>query len=170
MPYSLADLDSMTIDQAQALPFDERDQLLDLVIADGRHQATDTHSFRVGLYCDYFDEDITRMLKLKAVRVVCRGATPSGFDGEIVGDNEDDQYRAAFRHLQTILEAGGTRFDRVVNLVVFLTDMEKWPQFNEIYREFIPNPLCRAVIGTTGLARGPLTIELVDCIAYRVTE
>ena len=170
MPYSLADLDKMTIDQAQALPFDERDQLLDLMIADGRHQATDMHSYRVGLYCDYFDEDITSMLKVKAIRVICRGSTPSDFEGQIVGDNEDDQYRACFRHLQTTLEAAGTRFDRVVNLVVFLTDMEKWSKFNEIYREFIPNPLCRAVIGTTGLAQAPLTIELVDCVAYRVAD
>ena len=64
MACTLADLDAMSLEQAQALPFAERDQLLDLIIADGRHQSTDAMSYRVGLYCDYFDEDLTRMLKV----------------------------------------------------------------------------------------------------------
>ena len=80
------------------------------------------------------------------------------------------QYRACFRHVATILAAGRTNFSRVVNMVVFLTDMEQWPTFNEVYREFIPNPPCRAVIGTTGLAQKPLAIEIVDCDAYRVAD
>jgi enamine deaminase RidA (YjgF/YER057c/UK114 family) len=54
--------------------------------------------------------------------------------------------------------------------MVFLTDMDNWPLLNEIYREFITNPPCRAVIGTTGLAQKPLAIEIVECIAYRVAD
>ena len=84
------------------------------------------------------------------------------------GQTDAEQYRATFRHVQTTLEAAGTRFDRVVTMVVFLTNMENWPMFNEIYREFVPNPPCRAVIGTTGLAEKPLAIEIVECIAYKV--
>ena len=81
MTYTLADLDAMSIEDAQALPFEERDALLDLIIADGRHQTTDLDSYRVGLYGDYFDEDLTRMLKVKAIKVHVRGTTASGFDG-----------------------------------------------------------------------------------------
>ena len=168
MALTLEDLDGMTIEQAQALPFEERDALLDLVIADGRNEATDQVSYRTGLYCDYFEEDLTRMLKLRAVRVLCRGTTSSGFDGVVVGDTDEEQYRAAFRHIQTSLLAAGTSFDRVVTLVVFLTDMDNWPLFNHVYRDFIPNPPCRAVIGTTGLAQKSITIELVECVAYKV--
>ncbi len=168
MALTLKDLDGMTIEQAQALPFEERDALLDLVIADGRSEATDEVSYRTGLYCDYFEEDLTRMLKLRAVRVLCRGTTSSGFDGVVVGDTDEEQYRAAFRHIQTSLHAAGTDFHRVVTLVVFLTDMDNWPLFNHIYRDFIPNPPCRAVIGTTGLAQKSITIELVECVAYKV--
>ena len=170
MAYTLADLDALGIAEAQALPSTERDQLLDLIIADGRGQSTGLVSFRTGLYCDYFAEDLTRMLKVKAVKVLCRGTTASGFDGAVVGESEADQYRAAFRHVNTTLEAAGTSFSRVVTLVVFLTDMGNWPVLNEIYREFVPNPPCRAVIGTTGLAQKPLAIEIVECIAYRVSE
>ena len=168
MALTLKELDGMTIEQAQALPFEARDALLDLIIADGRSEATDEVSYRTGLYCDYFEEDLTRMLKVRAVRVLCRGTTSSGFDGVVVGENDEEQYRAAFRHLRTSLRAAGTRFDRAVNLVAYLTDMDNWPLFNHVYREFIPNPPCRAVIGTTGLAQKSITVELVECVAYKV--
>ena len=55
-------------------------------------------------------------------------------------------------------------------MVIFLTNMDNWEQFNEIFREFVPIPPCRAVIGTTGLALKPLTIEIVDCSAYPVSD
>ena len=168
MAYTLADLDAMSIDVAQALPYAERDALLDSIIADGRRQSTELVSYRTGLYCDYFEEDLTRMLKVKGVKVLCRGTTASGFDGVLAGETEADQYRAAFRHVETTLLAAGASFSRVVSLVIFLTDMDNWPMLNEIYREFVPNPPCRAVIGATGLAQKPLAIEIVECIAYRV--
>ena len=170
MAYTLAELDTMSIVEAQTLPFAQRDGLLDLIIADGRHQSTEMVSYRNGLYCDYFEEDLVRMLKVKSVKVHCRGTTSSGFDGVMVGDSDEAQYRAAFRHVETTLEAAGSGFGRVVSLMVFLTDMDKWPVLNDIYREFVPNPPCRAVIGTTGLAQKPLAIEIVECIAYRVAE
>ncbi len=168
MPYTLADLDAMTIDLAQRLPFDERDRLLDLIIADGRRESTQMQSYRVGLYCDYFEEDLVRMLKVKSVKVLSRGTTASGFDAVIVGDSDEEQYRATFSHVETTLKAAGTGFHRVVTMVVFLTNMDNWPLFNDVYREFMTNPPCRAVIGTTGLASKPLAIEIVECIAYKV--
>ena len=165
---SLFELDAMTIEHAQSLPFEQRDGLLDLIIAEGRHLSTELVSYRTGLYSDYFDEDLTRMLKVRAIKVLCRGTTSSGFDGMVVGQSVKDQYQAAFRHVQTTLVAAQTSFSRVVTLVVFLTDMEQWPLFNEVYKEFVPSQPCRAVIGTTGLAQKPLAIEIVECIAYRV--
>ena len=72
--------------------------------------------------------------------------------------------------MQTHLEAAGASFSRVVSLVIFLTNMDNWSMLNEVYREFVPNPPCRAVIGTTGLAQSPLAIEIVECIAYRVRD
>ncbi len=168
--HSLDSLDAMSIQEAQAMSFEERDSLLDLIIADGRHDATGAVSYRSGMYTDYLEEDLTRMLKVKAVKVYVRGTTSSDFDGEVVGDNFMEQYRACFRHVETTLTAGRTSFSRVVNMVVFLTNMDNWGKFNEVFREFVPNPPCRAVIGTTGLAQKPLTIEIVDCFAYRVAD
>ena len=167
---TLADLDAMSIEDAQALPFEERDRLLDLIIEDGRHYATDSVSYRTGMYSDYFEEDLTRMLKVKAVKVYCRGTTPSNFEGVVVGETYAEQYRACLEHVQTILTAARTGYARVVKLIVFLTNMDLWEEFNKVYREFIPNPPCRAVIGTTGLAQKPLSIEIVECVAYRVAQ
>ena len=168
MALTLAELDAMGITDSQALPVTQRDQLLDLIIADGQGHTTDLQSYRTGLYCDYFQEDFTRFLKVKAVKVLCRGTTPSGFDGVMVGETAEEQYRAAFKHVDATLKAASTSFSRVVTLVVFLTNMENWSLLNQVYREFIPNPPCRAVIGTTGLAQKPLAIEIVECVAYRV--
>jgi 2-iminobutanoate/2-iminopropanoate deaminase len=168
--HTLDSLDAMSIEQAQSLSFEERDALLDLIIADGLHEATSSVSHRTGLYTDYFEEDLTRMLKVRAVKVYVRGTTPSDFDGNVVGHNYMDQYRACFRHVETSLTAAKTSFSRVVNMVVFLTNMDLWADFNVVFREFVPNPPCRAVIGTTGLAQSPLLIEIVDTFAYRVAD
>lgn len=168
MAYTLTDLDSMSIAIAQELPFAERDQLLDLIIADGRKQATQIESYRTGLYSDYFEADLTRLLKVKAVRVQARGTTDSDFTGIPQGTTEIEKYQAGFRHLQTILDAAGTSLARMVTLIVFLTDMNHWETFNSVYRELVPNPPLRAVIGTTGLAQEPLAIEFVEVIAYKV--
>lgn len=170
MPYTLANLDAMSLEEAQALSFEERDHLLDLVIAAGRGESTGMTSYRTGLYSDYFEEDLLRMLKVKAVKVLCRGTTSSGFDGIVVGDIDEEQYRAAFRHIKTTLDAAKTGFHRVVTLVVFLTNMDNWSLFNQVYREFISIPPCRAVIGTTALAQKPISIEIVECIAYRAAD
>jgi enamine deaminase RidA (YjgF/YER057c/UK114 family) len=168
--HTLNDLDAMSIEQAQALTLEERDSLLDLIIDDGRHEATSSVSYRTGMYTDYFEEDLTRMLKVKAVKIYVRGTTSSNFDGHVVGDNYMEQYRACFQHVETTLKAARTSFSRVVNMVIFLTNMDRWADFNKVFREFVPNPPCRAVIGTTGLAQKPLAIEIVDCFAYRVTD
>lgn len=100
---TLSDLDGMSIEQAQELSFIDRDALLDLIIADGLHDATSDNSFRTAMYTDYFDEDMTRMLKVKAVKVYVRGTTSSGFDGNVVGENFMDQYRSCFRHVDSRL-------------------------------------------------------------------
>ena len=163
-------LDAMSIGEAQSLSFEDRDHLLDLIIADGRHYATGSVSYRTGMYSDYFEEDLNRMLKVKAVKVYCRGTTPSNFEGVPVGENYAEQYRACMRHVETILSAARTGYARVIKLIVFLTNMDLWDEFNKVYREFIPNPPCRAVIGTTGLAQKPLAIEIVECVAYRVAD
>ena len=168
---TLADLDAMSIEQAQALPFEERDRLLDLIIADGRHEATGYVSHRTGLYTDYFEEDLHPHAQGEAPsRSTSAAPPPPTSRATPSATTYEEQYRACFRHVETILTAARTSYARVVKMIVFLTNMDLWSEFNRIYREFIPNPPCRAVIGTTGLAQKPLAIEIVECVAYRVAD
>ena len=85
--HTLDQLDAMSIESAQVLSFDERNALLDLIIADGLYGATGYVSYRTGMYTDYFDEDLTRILKVEGVKVYVRGTTSADFDGEVVGYN-----------------------------------------------------------------------------------
>ena len=85
--HTMDQLDAMSIESAQVLSFDERNALLDLIIAEGRYEATGYVSYRTGMYTDYFDEDVTRILKVEGVKVCVRGTTSADFDGEVVGYN-----------------------------------------------------------------------------------
>jgi len=85
--HTLDQLDAMSIESAQVLSFGERNALLDLIIAEGRYEATGYVSYRTGMYTDYFDEDVTRILKVEGVKVYVRGTTSADFDGEVVGYN-----------------------------------------------------------------------------------
>ncbi len=67
--YTLRDLDKMSIDEAQKLPFAVRDKLLELVIKDGRKigEKRKKPARQVGLMCDWYEEDVVRLQKLKAI-------------------------------------------------------------------------------------------------------
>ena len=70
--HTLDQLDAMSIESAQVLSFGERNALLDLIIAEGRYEATGYVSYRTGMYTDYFDEDVTRILKVEGAKVYVR--------------------------------------------------------------------------------------------------
>ena len=81
--YTLKDLDSMSIEEAQKLSFAARDKLLDLVLKDSRKIGGKQPARQVGLMCDWFEEDIVRMLKIKAVKICCGGFIPVDSKGDV---------------------------------------------------------------------------------------
>jgi 2-iminobutanoate/2-iminopropanoate deaminase len=68
-------------------------------------------------------------------------------------------------NLKAIVEAAGGSIDNVVKVTVYLRDMSKFAEFNEIYsRYFSVSPPARSVVGVAHLPRG---VELeIDAIAY----
>ncbi|MFQ5687507.1 MAG: hypothetical protein ACE5GV_12705, partial [Candidatus Scalindua sp.] len=74
--YTLKELDKMSTDEVQKLPFAVRDKLLDLVLADGRKIGGKQPARQVGLMCDWFEEDVVRLQKIKAVKICCGGFIP----------------------------------------------------------------------------------------------
>jgi len=49
------------------------------------------------------------------------------------------QARQVFVNLETVLRAGGSRLDLVVNTTVLITDLENFPIVNRLFAEFFPN-------------------------------
>ncbi len=59
--------------------------------------------------------------------------------GEAAGTTFEAQARQAFRNLDTVLRAGGSRLDLVVNTTVLVADMSSFPDVNRLFAEFFAN-------------------------------
>jgi 2-aminomuconate deaminase len=90
-----------------------------------------------------------------------------GTDGRLVGYDIEAQCRQVFANVRAVLEASGARWEDLVDVTVFLTDMARdFATYNRIYAEYFPDPAtapCRTTLGITALPT-PIAIEL-KCIA-----
>ena len=77
------------------------------------------------------------------------------------------QTRAVFANVRAVLESSGARWDQLVDVTVYLTDMaHDFKTYNTIWAEFFPDidtAPCRTTLGITALPT-PIAIEL-KCIA-----
>jgi len=82
----------------------------------------------------------------------------STFDFEV-------QCRSVFNNVRTVLEAAGARWEDLVDVTVFLTDMQRdFVTYNRIYAEYFKDAQpCRTTVGITSLPTS-IAIEL-KCIA-----
>lgn len=80
-----------------------------------------------------------------------------GFDpatGEFVPGGVVEQTEQVLRNLSKLLEAAGTRLDRVVKATVYLADMNDFAAMNEVYgRFFSAEPPARTTIQAARLPR-----------------
>jgi 2-iminobutanoate/2-iminopropanoate deaminase len=84
--------------------------------------------------------------------------------GELVGPGFADQARQALTNLLSIVHASGSTSEDVIAVDVFLTDMEDFAAFNEIYTDFFKNHTpARAVVAVKALPKGGC-VE-IKCIA-----
>jgi 2-iminobutanoate/2-iminopropanoate deaminase len=84
--------------------------------------------------------------------------------GELVSSEFAPQANQALENLKQIVLAGGSDLTRVVAVDVFVTDMAKFAEFNEIYQIFFPDHRpARAVIEVSDLPKGAL-VE-IKCVA-----
>lgn len=83
--------------------------------------------------------------------------------GEPVQGPFEIQTRAVLNNLKEILEVGGSDLNRVIKVMIFLTDMSCFKQFNTIYEEYFgasrPARSCVEVTRLPGDA--PIEIEAV---------
>lgn len=75
------------------------------------------------------------------------------------------QCHSVFQNIRAVLEASGARWEDLVDVTVFLTDMQRdFHTFNRIYAEYFKdNQPCRTTVGIDSLPT-PIAIEL-KCMA-----
>jgi reactive intermediate/imine deaminase len=88
-----------------------------------------------------------------------------GPDGKLP-DGIVAQTRQAMDNIGAVLKQAGLRYSDVFHCTAFLSDMENWPAFNEVYVPYFPADKlpARSAFGTNGLALGAL-LE-IECQAY----
>ena len=88
-------------------------------------------------------------------------------DGRVRRYDIEAQARAVFANVRAVLEASGTRWEDLVDVTVYLTDMARdFKAYNAVWAEHFPDPAtapCRTTLGITALPT-PIAIEL-KCVA-----
>lgn len=92
--------------------------------------------------------------------------------GTLVAHDIAAQTRQVFANVREVLEASGARWEDLVDVTVFLTDMAlDFDAYNAVWAEYFPDPAtapCRTTLGITALPT-PIAIEL-KCIARLRTQ
>jgi 2-iminobutanoate/2-iminopropanoate deaminase len=88
--------------------------------------------------------------------------------GEVVKGDFKIRAERVLENIKAIVESAGGKLEDVVKVTVYLKDMGKFTDFNEVYSKyFTRNPPARSVIGVSELPRG---VELeIDVVAYTGT-
>ena len=88
-------------------------------------------------------------------------------DGRVVEHDIAAQTHAVFANVRAVLDASGARWEDLVDVTVYLTDMTRdFAAYNGIWAEYFPDPdnaPCRTTLGITALPT-PIAIEL-KCVA-----
>jgi 2-aminomuconate deaminase len=85
--------------------------------------------------------------------------------GKLIAHDIEAQCRSVFENVRVILEDAGSGWNKLVDVTVFLTDMENdFATYNRLYAEYFrDNQPCRTTVEVTALPT-PIAIEL-KCIA-----
>jgi 2-iminobutanoate/2-iminopropanoate deaminase len=85
--------------------------------------------------------------------------------GELVPGDVRVQTERVMQNLGAVLAAGGSGWDRVVKVTIFLTDMSDFAAVNEIYGRYFEGltPPARATVAVRTLPRN-VDVE-IDCVA-----
>ena len=86
-------------------------------------------------------------------------------DGRLLDYDFEAQCRQVFANVRAVLEAGGASWGDLVDVTVFLTDMERdFETYNRLYAEYFAGiDACRTTLGISRLPT-PIAIEL-KCVA-----
>ena len=79
--------------------------------------------------------------------ILISGQAPIDMEGNIVGTTIEEQTEYTLKNCANQLSKAGCTFDDVFKVNVYLTDLDNWPRFNEVYAKYFnePRPVRTAV-------------------------
>jgi len=102
--------------------------------------------------------------------VFISGQIPINLDsGEIVLSDMQSQTRLVLDNMKVTLNLAGCSMDDVVKTTIYITDMCKFGEVNEVYKEYFPrNPPARSTVGVANLPKG-IGVE-IEAIAVKRSD
>lgn len=101
--------------------------------------------------------------------VLTAGQLGINYDSGEIPTTMKEQGRLALQNLVASLKAAGSDLTKILKVTVFVTEINRLPEFNEVYKEFFhldKRPPARAAIEVKALAHPAWLVE-VEAIAYR---
>lgn len=85
--------------------------------------------------------------------------------GELVGKTIEEQAEQVMKNLMAVLEAAGTGPEKVVKTLCFLTDMNDFAAFNEVYARYFTEKPARSCVGVSSLPKGAICeVEVIAAV------
>ncbi|RMG85012.1 MAG: RidA family protein [Bacteroidetes bacterium] len=67
----------------------------------------------------------------------------------------EDQTRCVLNNIQSILKAAGSDLNRILQMTIYIADLEDWGKINAVYADFFgEHKPARAIVPVTGLHYG----------------
>ena len=76
--------------------------------------------------------------------------------GEIVGTTIEEQAEQVMKNLTAVLEAAGSKPENAIKTLCFLTDINDFAAFNEVYARYFTQKPARSCVGVSSLPKGAL--------------
>lgn len=102
----------------------------------------------------------------KSAHILSQGIISGGFifvsgqvhansELQLVGETVADKVAQIMQNIGVILEAGGSKIDDIVKVVIYVTDMSVMPELNEVYPAYFTEPYpAREAVCVQGLPLG----------------
>ena len=76
--------------------------------------------------------------------------------GELVGETIEEQAEQVMKNLMAVLKAAGAKPENTVKTLCFLTDINDFAAFNEVYAKYFTEKPARSCVGIQSLPKGAL--------------
>ena len=126
----------------------------------GEHDKSSTKTIPDGSSQHITAGPYSPVLKVNANHiVVISGQASIDNDGNILGDDLEEQTELTLRNCQKQLLSGGASFNDVFKVNVYIKDIKNWDRFNVVYKKYFDDPKPVRTAVETGLIEG-LLVEI----------